>query len=76
MASKRRLRRKACEGKRRHADEAGARVEVAKARVRGLHAYQCPHCSGWHVGHPPARVRQGLAAKRRNEAAHRGRLEP
>ena len=69
MASKRRLRRKACEGKQSYAT-----LEAATAvtqRLRGLNAYKCKHCSGFHVGHPPGRVRQSLAAKRRHELGQR-----
>lgn len=66
MASKRRLRRKACEAKIRHATLEGALI--ARKRTPGRYemiAYKCPHCSGFHIGHPPARVRQSIAARRR-----------
>lgn len=56
MASKRHLRRKACEGKRRHPSvrEAQHAVQVLYQRhvVDGeVQAYQCPFCGGYHVGH-------------------------
>jgi hypothetical protein len=58
VASKRRIRRKACDGKVRHKDAAGAKIAMRKtahgaaaARTSGLNAYQCPHCQGWHIGH-------------------------
>jgi hypothetical protein len=56
VSSKRRQRRKACIGKVRHDSRA-----TAAAAVRGRHwlnAYECPHCTGWHIGHPTARQRQ------------------
>jgi len=65
VASKRRLRRKACDGKIRHEDRATADRHAAwacwkyKAKIA---AYRCPHCGGYHVGHPP---RRALAARRR-----------
>lgn len=47
---------RACAGKVRHSRRRHA--EIA-ARISGAHhadltlvAYQCPHCGGWHVGHP------------------------
>lgn len=58
MASKRRLRRKACEGKIRHEDKVTADRHAAWARWRSkshIAAYQCPHCGGFHIGHPSRR---------------------
>ena len=55
MSSKRRLRRKSCDGKVRHADST-----AALAHIRGLirnggigqfDAYRCKFCKGYHVGH-------------------------
>ena len=55
MASKRRQRRRVCEGKRRHETEAAAWAEVNRnPRSNHEHSpYPCPHCGGWHVGHRP-----------------------
>lgn len=54
MSSKRRLRRKACEGKNKHATREAASVEL-KLRPRdvrtSLGIYRCRHCSHWHIGH-------------------------
>lgn len=60
MASKRRLRRKACQGKVRYTCAADAQWAM-----RGLHfgkgwqgymqVYLCPFCKGYHYGHPPRR---------------------
>lgn len=60
MASKRRIRRSACSRKKRHETAAQAKREMnrlIRVRIVGdtpLHIYQCPWCSGWHVGHRPA----------------------
>lgn len=56
MASKRRIRRKQCDGKRRHATpEAAAghrRFIHATAGYSGLlNVYRCSFCGGYHVGH-------------------------
>jgi len=52
MSSKRRLRRKNCERKRRYGkDEA-----IVEARRRHMRAYPCKFCGGFHIGH----VRKGL----------------
>ncbi len=59
MSSKRRQRRKACLRKVRHDSHAAAET-TAKVTTRGrhrLHAYHCPHCTGWHIGHPTGRQR-------------------
>jgi hypothetical protein len=69
MSSKRRQRRKSCQGKRRHASAADAgdaidsMVRAGKARVGALSPYACRFCGGWHVGHsgrwesrPPRRM--------------------
>lgn len=56
MSSKRRIRRKSCTRKIRHATEADAREHIgALVRRKGwtgrMNAYRCPFCNGWHVGH-------------------------
>lgn len=58
MSSKRALRRKQCDGKARHAEQAGARIALRRLREMHGHTgqlspYHCPHCGGWHVGHTP-----------------------
>jgi hypothetical protein len=57
MSSKRRLRRRGCEGKHRHPtlEEAQAHI-VSLARsygARGLRPYRCKFCGAYHVGHAP-----------------------
>ena len=63
MASKRRLRRKECEGKRRYPTQGDAFAAAKVARVRAdggqyIDAYQCEHCGGWHIGHRPGSMRE------------------
>jgi hypothetical protein len=71
MSSKRAQRRKACTGKARHDSQADA-TEAARVQTAGrfwMHAYPCPFCAGWHIGHPTARQRRAaraaVVAKRR-----------
>jgi hypothetical protein len=66
MSSKRRLRRKACGDKEAHVDQAGAVRHLISLKHKGdfgLVTYKCPFANHWHVGHPPRKVRQALAAK-------------
>jgi hypothetical protein len=66
MSSKRRQRRKACEGKHAHLDQATAVTHLISLKHKGdfgLITYKCPFGNHWHVGHPPRKVRQALAAK-------------
>lgn len=48
---------RSCHGKVRHRSERDARKALAGTiRETGdcaLVYYACPHCRGWHVGHPP-----------------------
>lgn len=59
MASKRAKNRRGCEGKVRHAtaDEAGRVAARYGGRARHIHAYRCPRCGFYHVGHVPRRVK-------------------
>lgn len=66
MASKRRLRRKQCEGKIRYASTEsavnGIRLLHRKYGHRGqLKAYRCPFCRYWHIGHAPGQNYPGSA---------------
>lgn len=66
MASKRRLRRRGCEGKRSYVGQADA-VKVAGGMCAQLggypfRAYKCNFCNHWHVGTPPKNVLQGIKA--------------
>lgn len=53
MASKRRLRRKSCEGKKKFDNQTDAIKTVMRMKSDGesVHAYKCNFCNGWHVGH-------------------------
>lgn len=56
MASKRRIRRKECGDKHRHATRAEAVSHLVSLRKSGrvsgdIHAYRCPWGDHWHVGH-------------------------
>ena len=49
-------RKKACESKNRYSSQSEAQVVIAECEAhgtRGLSAYRCPHCDGWHLtSHP------------------------
>ena len=57
MASKRRIRRKACSSKVRHASRADALTAMHKVIAAGkkhggrLNVYYCQFCGGYHFGH-------------------------
>lgn len=61
MASKRRLRRKSCQGKYRHPDKdsayAARRAVTAQDEFYKGHmnVYKCKFCKGWHIGRAPQR---------------------
>lgn len=66
MASKRRLRRRQCEGKVKHATAENAAIAIRKVhRAKGhqgqMHAYRCPFCGQFHVGHVQGRNGIGSA---------------
>lgn len=68
MPSKRRQRRRSCEGKVAHATEGEAWREAA--RLRWVHdggswrAYRCARCGFFHVGRPNAQQRQAINDRR------------
>ena len=49
-------RRKSCESKNRYSSRSEAEVVIAECAehgTRGLSAYRCPYCDGWHLpSHP------------------------
>ncbi len=54
MSSKRRIRRRNCDKKKRYVtiEEAnGARTSLWKNGERGLNIYKCQFCNGYHIGH-------------------------
>lgn len=61
MASKRRIRRKQCEGKKRYSDKEECEYTMRKVRKKNpswqrLNTYKCKFCKGWHFGHTPKKV--------------------
>lgn len=71
MASKRRLRRKGCEGKVQHASREDAQAH-SNAMWRhaggGTHIYHCKFGDHWHIGHPTSQQIQGMKARKRAKA--------
>jgi len=66
VASKRNVRRKACAGKVRYESIAAAEFAAASGRrktAEWIIGYGCKFCGGFHIGHPPAKVRQAIKAK-------------
>lgn len=52
------LRNKACESKNRYLTRCDAEEAIASCAAhgtRGLHAYRCPYCEGWHLTSKPRR---------------------
>jgi len=67
MASKRHMRRKACEHKRSYPtlDAAiGASIGLRKRTGSVTSAYRCPFCGRYHHGHTASRTRKVVRAKR------------
>lgn len=68
MSSKRRIRRRSCEGKVAYATQTEAARQAGL--VRRAHqggqwsAYHCDFCGKWHVGRPSARQRQAMRDRR------------
>lgn len=68
MASKRRQRKKACEGKRRFAsvhEAERAMFALLKnrknpTRLHIMRSYLCQFCKGYHFGHTPRAVRRHI----------------
>lgn len=67
MASKRRLRRRSCEGKRYHSDQTSAVRHLISLRDSSQMTYKCQFCNGWHVGRPNRRIRQFIQATQSNK---------
>jgi hypothetical protein len=47
-------------GKRSHADRHSAKAHARSLRGQHLREYFCDVCGGWHVGHLPRAVLQGM----------------
>lgn len=66
MASKRNKRRKACTRKVRHETLEAAIIARKKLPYgRELCAYKCKFCGGFHIGHPPKKVREAIATRQK-----------
>lgn len=66
MASKRHIRRKACEWKRSYPTrEAAIDASIVLRRRTGSKttAYRCPFCGCYHHGHTPTRTKKAIRAK-------------
>lgn len=69
MSSKRRIRRKVCGKKVRHASHEDALNHIGDLRRKGkaynyMVPYKCPFCGGFHVGHPPKHVHKQIMARK------------
>ena len=66
MASKRRIRRKQCSGKRRYGSLADAQVFCNFKWKRGIHLrpYTCGFCKGIHIGHLTKKLKLDFARKK------------
>lgn len=58
MSSKRAIRRRACNGKVRHASAQDAHAAMKhlhrdKGDQGAMNAYHCQFCGGYHIGHRP-----------------------
>lgn len=65
MASKRRIRRNMCLGKKRHASKENALIARwrmilmhGKENIVGVYPYKCQFCGMWHLGHESGRIRR------------------
>lgn len=63
MASKRRIRRKACDGKKKHASLGAAIGFNKRFKGGGMNAYHCRFCGCYHVGHTPRSIRKAMRRK-------------
>jgi len=73
MSSKRRIRKNACISKVKYTTkELATQAMMALIHRRGfsglMTAYRCPFCRGYHFGHASGKIRQSIAAKKKNSA--------
>ena len=61
MASKRKVRRKSCEGKIRYDSIPSAMAGMKKTSSCGLNVYKCKFCGKFHVGHICKKAKIGMA---------------
>lgn len=62
MSSKRRIRRRSCEGKKAYTREEAkdAAARVSRNSGEKLVSYRCQFCRRWHIGHPPIAIQRWL----------------
>jgi hypothetical protein len=66
LASKRRIRRKACEGKIHYTSLEAAKeacIRMNNSKKESCHPYKCQFGPHYHVGHAPDKVKQIIAAR-------------
>lgn len=63
MASKRRVRAKACRGKHAYPTPGDA-IAAARRLMNGTVAYACNFCGQYHLGHNPRSVGRRIAERR------------
>lgn len=84
MASKRRQRRRSCEGKVSYATEAAASAACNAARKRDdkpdrvghLAPYKCDFAHHWHIGHRNKGRKRSVIAKKQNKIKATRTLQP
>lgn len=54
MSSKRAIKRRMCDGKRRHENFNNAMIarKIGGIKLNSTMAYKCKFCKMWHLGHP------------------------
>ena len=72
MASKRAIRRRACTGKRCYGTIKAAldALRTHARRFGRMTPYRCHFCKQFHLGHPPRKVREAIAARQAAALIH------
>ena len=66
MSSKRRIRRRSCEGKTKYKTRNAAKVAIHTGNHKGfMLPYKCKFCKQWHVGRPNKNRRKAYWARKR-----------
>ena len=69
MASKRALKRKQCQGKKKYEKTEAIRTATVmrhKYPGQSFDGYPCPNCGSWHVGHRTWKNQQRITARRKS----------
>ena len=70
MASKRKVRKKRCTGKKQYVNRPTAWQAVYAMRRKdqtGLSIYKCSFCNRWHIGHKSRNYKQQRIKRRKRE---------